>query len=81
MRDSIFANQKDWASFLRMPHTVACRTSEMGNPYARSEKLYARQAEVFAAYAAYNDYEIGRVVQEVQDEGLLDNTIIIYLWR
>jgi arylsulfatase A-like enzyme len=33
----------------------------------------ARQAEVFAAYAAYTDHEIGRVIQEVKDEGKLDN--------
>jgi len=43
------------------------------------KKLYIRQAEVFAAYAAYTDYEIGRVIQEVQDEGKLDNTLIIYI--
>ena len=43
------------------------------------KKLFARQAEVFAAYAAYTDYEIGRVIQEVQDQGKLDNTIIIYI--
>jgi arylsulfatase A-like enzyme len=43
------------------------------------KKLYAREAEVFAAYAAYTDHEIGRVVQEVQDEGKLDNTLIIYI--
>ena len=43
------------------------------------KKLYIRQAEVFAAYAAYTDYEIGRVIQEVQDQGKLDNTIIIYI--
>ena len=43
------------------------------------KKLYIREAEVFAAYAAYTDYEIGRVIQEVQDEGKLDNTLIIYI--
>ena len=43
------------------------------------KKLYARQAEVFAGYVAYTDYEIGRVIQEVQDEGKLDNTLIIYI--
>jgi arylsulfatase A-like enzyme len=43
------------------------------------KKLYARQAEVFAAYAAYTDHEIGRVIQEVEDEGKLDNTLIIYI--
>ena len=28
-----------------------------------SKKLFIRQVEVFAAYAAYNDHEIGRVIQ------------------
>src|SRR5438552_9086395 len=43
------------------------------------KKLYAREAEVFAAYAAYTDYEIGRVIRAVQDMGKLDNTLIIYI--
>jgi arylsulfatase A-like enzyme len=43
------------------------------------KKLYAREAEVFAGYAAYTDHEIGRVIQEVQDEGKLNNTLIIYI--
>jgi arylsulfatase A-like enzyme len=34
---------------------------------------------VFAAYVAYTDHEIGRVIQEVQDEGKLDDTLIIYI--
>jgi arylsulfatase len=43
------------------------------------KKLYAHEAEVFAAYAAYTDHEIGRVIQQVQDMGKLDNTLIIYI--
>jgi arylsulfatase A-like enzyme len=43
------------------------------------KKLYARQAEVFAAYVAYTDYEIGRVIQQIEDMGKLDNTLIIYI--
>jgi arylsulfatase A-like enzyme len=46
---------------------------------ADSKKLFARQAEVFAAYVAYTDHEIGRVIQAVQDLGKLDNTLIIYI--
>jgi Sulfatase len=34
---------------------------------------------VFAAYAAYTDHEIGRVIQEVEDQGKLDDTLIIYI--
>ena len=43
------------------------------------KKMYAREAEVFAAYTAYTDYEIGRVIDEVQRQGKLDNTLIIYI--
>jgi arylsulfatase len=46
---------------------------------ADEKKLFIRQADVFAAYAAYTDHEIGRVIQEVEDEGKLDNTLIIYI--
>jgi arylsulfatase A-like enzyme len=35
--------------------------------------------EVYAAYLAYTDHEIGRVVQAVEDMGKLDNTLIIYI--
>ena len=41
--------------------------------------MFARQAEVFAAYVAYADHEIGRVIDEVRNQGKLDNTLIIYI--
>ena len=34
---------------------------------------------MFAAYFAYSDYEIGRVIDEVDRMGKLDNTLIIYI--
>ena len=43
------------------------------------KKLYAREAENFAGYAAYTDNEIGRVIQAVEDMGKLDNTLVIYI--
>ncbi len=43
------------------------------------KKMYAREAEVFAAYTAYTDNEIGRVIDEVEKEGKLNNTLIIYI--
>ncbi len=46
---------------------------------ADEKKLFVRQVEVFAAYAAYNDHEIGRVVRAFQDLGRLDNTLVIYI--
>jgi arylsulfatase A-like enzyme len=46
---------------------------------AEEKKLFAHQAEVYAAYLAYTDYEIGRVVKCVEDMGKLDNTLVIYI--
>ncbi len=43
------------------------------------KKLYIRQVEVFAAYVAYTDHEIGRVIQAVEDMGKLDNTLVMYI--
>jgi Sulfatase len=34
---------------------------------------------VYAGYTAYTDNEIGRVIQQVEDMGELDNTLIIYI--
>jgi arylsulfatase A-like enzyme len=45
----------------------------------QEKKLFIRQAEVFAAFEAYTDYEIGRVIQAVEDIGKLDDTLIIYI--
>ena len=57
--------------------------NEMLKPWdqlsADEKKLFIRQVEVFAAYAAYSDYEIGRVIQHFQDLGKLDNTLVIYI--
>ena len=43
---------------------------------ADEKKLFARQAEVYGAYLAYTDHEIGRVIQAVEDIGKLDNTLM-----
>jgi len=45
---------------------------------ADEKKLFARQMEVFAAYGEYADYEIGRLIQTIEDLGQLDNTLIFY---
>jgi arylsulfatase A-like enzyme len=81
LREEIFANQK---SLGVIPANTQLTPWPDGLPRwdsltAVQKKLFARQAEVFAAYAAYTDFEIGRVIQEVQDEGKLDNTLIIYI--
>lgn len=46
---------------------------------ADEKKLFARQAEVFAGFVEQTDYEIGRVVQSLEEIGQLDNTLIFYV--
>jgi arylsulfatase A-like enzyme len=43
------------------------------------KRLFAHQAEVYAAYAEMTDYEIGRLVNAIEDLGDLDNTLIFYI--
>jgi arylsulfatase len=43
------------------------------------KKLFARQMEVYAGFGEMADYEIGRLIQAIQDIGQLDNTIVFYI--
>lgn len=43
------------------------------------KRLFAHQAEVFAAFAEYTDHEIGRVLKAYADVGQADNTLIVYI--
>ncbi len=45
----------------------------------KEQKLFARQMEVYAGFAAHTDNEVGRLVAAVEDLGESDNTIIIYI--
>jgi arylsulfatase len=47
---------------------------------ANQRKLLARQAEVYAGFATQADYEIGRLIQAVKEEGKADNTVIIEIF-
>jgi arylsulfatase len=46
---------------------------------ADQKRLYARMMEVFAAYGAHCDHEIGRVVEACKQLPGADNTIFIYI--
>ncbi|MGB5280099.1 MAG: arylsulfatase, partial [Arenicellales bacterium] len=45
----------------------------------KEKKLFARQAEVFAAFLDMTDHETGRVIKAIEDMGELDNTLIFYI--
>ena len=45
---------------------------------AEEKKLFAHMMEVYAGCLAYVDYNIGRVLDAVEETGDMDNTLIIY---
>jgi arylsulfatase A-like enzyme len=47
----------------------------MGRAHAEERKLFLRQVEIFAAFAAYT----GRVIKGFGDLGRLDNALVIYI--
>ncbi len=78
----IFANQKKLGVIPHDARADALAEDMLKNwddLSADEKKLFERQMEVYAAYLAYTDHEIGRVVQAVEDMGKLDNTLIIYI--
>ncbi len=44
------------------------------------KKLFTRQAEVFAGFLDMTDYEIGRLIDAVEETGQADNTLIIFVY-
>ena len=81
VREKIFANQK---RFGIMPDNAKLPPWPKELPDWDSlnwdeKKLFIKQADVYGAYLAYADHEIGRVIQAVEDLGELDNTLIIYI--
>ncbi len=82
LRETIFANQKRLGvippdtKLEPWPEKVIKNWDDCS---PEEKKLYIRQVEIFAAYEAYVDHEIGRVVQAIEDMGKLDNTLIIYI--
>ena len=81
VRETIFANQKRLGI---MPANAQLTPWPKDLPEWDSlgfeeKTLFIKQADVFGAYLAYTDHEIGRVIQAVEDMGQLDNTLIIYI--
>jgi len=82
LRDQIFENQKKLgvipanAKMTPWPDDLLKKWDALTPD---EKKMFTRQVDVYAAYLMYTDYEIGRVIQAVEDMGKLDNTLIIYI--
>jgi arylsulfatase A-like enzyme/uncharacterized membrane protein len=44
------------------------------------KKLYTRQMEVFAGFCENADWNVGRLLDAIEEQGDLDNTLIFYIW-
>ena len=81
LRETIFANQKrlgimpEEAKLTPWPKELP----EWDSLSWDEKRLFVRQMDVYGAYLAYADHEIGRVIQAVEDLGELDNTLIFYI--
>ena len=82
LRDQIFENQRKLgvipadAKLTPWPDDLLKKWDTLT---ADEKKLYIRQADVYAAFLAYTDHEIGRVIDAVEKMGKRDNTLIIYI--
>jgi arylsulfatase len=47
---------------------------------ADEKRLFTKQAEVFAAYLEMADYEIGRLIEAIDDIGQAENTMVIFVY-
>ncbi len=82
LRERIFENQKR-LGVIPEDAKLTSWPDDLLKPWDKlspeSKKLFIRQVEIFAAFAAYNDHEIGRVIKAFEEAGRLDNTLIIYI--
>ncbi len=46
---------------------------------ADEKKLFTRQMEVYAGFAEQTDYEVGRLVSTIEELGIIENTVIIFI--
>jgi arylsulfatase len=44
-----------------------------------ARKVYTRLMENYAAYMAFTDHEVGRLIDSLRDSGELENTLILYV--
>ncbi len=82
LRNQIFANQKRLGVISKDAQMTPWPKDLLKNwdsLTADEKKMFIRQADVYAAYLAYTDHEIGRVIQAVKDMGKWENTLCIYV--
>jgi arylsulfatase A-like enzyme len=82
LREEIFARQKELGV---VPSDAELTPRDDAFPAWDSlspelKEFYARQMEVYAGYSENADYNVGRVIDAIEELGELDNTLILWIW-
>ena len=81
LRDNVFARQKELGVIpddaeLTKRHDEIPAWNDMP---ADLKPVLARQMEIYAGFMEQTDYEVGRVIDAIDDLGILDDTLIYYI--
>ena len=81
-RERVFARQKQMGWIPQNTQlTPRAATLASWDSIPEDEKPFQRRLmEVYAGFTEHADYNAGRVVDEIEKEGKLDNTLIFYIW-
>jgi arylsulfatase A-like enzyme len=81
IREETFARQKK-LGIIPQNTKLAPKPSDIKNWESLTpdeKKLYARQMEVYAGFAEHTDHEIGRLISALEELGIMENTMIIFI--
>lgn len=80
-RERVLANQKKLGvvpAYAQLPPRNP-RVQEWNSLSADQKKLFARFMEVYAGYLTYTDFQIGRLINYLRENNLLENTIVFVM--
>jgi arylsulfatase A-like enzyme len=81
LREETFARQKA-AGLIPANAKLTPRPAELpawDSLSPEQRKLLAREAEVYAGFLAQTDYEVGRLLRSIREDGHGDNTLVFYI--
>jgi len=82
MRERIFARQKQ-IDYIPADTKLTPRPESMAawNDIPEKEKPFQRRLmEVFAGFCEHTDTQVGRLIDELEQLGIRDNTLVFYIW-
>jgi arylsulfatase A-like enzyme len=62
-----------------LPFPALDNTRPWDSLSADEKRLFSRMAEVYAGFLSYTDYQIGRIIDFLEESGQLDNTLVIVI--